>query len=191
MTGRAGGPHLSREDVIDLTGRLCALARAGVGPREAWAVLAGAGGAAGEVALVVHRMLAAGGSAAAGLHAVAGSAPGASLEWLALTLEVGERSGAPASLVIDGVGEALLAELARAGEREVAMAASRATARLLAGLPALGVVLGFAMGTDVPRVLLLTGAGRICLGSALAFWWAGWAWSRRLVAAAVATGARA
>jgi tight adherence protein B len=136
-------------------------------------------------------MVAVGGSTAQGIRLATSRVGGPgrpALGWLALTLDVSDRSGAPAAAVIDEVGEALLAELARAGEREVALAASRATATLLALMPLAGAGLGAMIGVNVVAVLLGSAVGRLCLVVALALWGVGRWWARRLIARAERAG---
>lgn len=62
-------------------------------------------------------------------------------------------------------------------------AGARATAWLLAGLPAAGIALGYGMGTDPGQVLLHTPLGALCAGLAAAFQVTGLAWSGRLAKA--------
>lgn len=184
--------RIGRDDVIELAGQVCALARAGVGDREAWPLLASVRGPAGSVAAVVAGMIAVGGTASEGMWLAAerSTGPGsAALGWLAVTLQVSQGSGAPAAGVLDQVGEALQVELARAGEREVALAAPVATATVLATMPLLGAGLGLMLGVDTPAVLLGTLPGQVCLALASLLWAAGRSWFRRLVAAAQRAGA--
>ncbi|WP_249713945.1 hypothetical protein [Rhizomonospora bruguierae] len=73
----------------------------------------------------------------------------------------------------------------RAGDRSRAAAAAeaagaRATGWLLAGLPAAGMALGYAMGADPLHVLLHTPIGAACAGGAMALQVTGLAWAERL-----------
>lgn len=183
--------RLERDDVIELAAQMCALARAGVGDREAWPLLATLRGPAGRVAAVVAGMTAVGGTPAEGLWLAAErfTGPGAAaLRWLAFTLQVSQAAGAPAAAVLDQVGDSLQQELIRAGEREVALAAPAATATVLALMPLLGAGLGLLLGVDTPAVLLGTWPGRGCLALAVLLWALGRAWFRRLVATAQRAG---
>jgi tight adherence protein B len=185
---RAG---LSRDDAAELCGRLAALAEAGLPPSRAWAALRAGSGPAAEAAGVVASMLDAGGSAAEGLHLAGGrlGGPGATaLEWLATVSEVVERSGAPSALVLDRIAHGMLAEIARADEREVALAGSRATATILSWLPLAGLLLGPILGADPVAALLGSPVGWACSGSGLGFWFIGRAWMRRLVRSASRVG---
>lgn len=103
---------------------------------------------------------------------------------------LGDRAGA--ALALAAATGAPLADLldrmeadGRAGDRATAVAAAqragvRATALLLAGLPAAGIALGYAIGVDPVHVLLRTPLGAGCSLGALALQIAGLAWSARL-----------
>lgn len=74
---------------------------------------------------------------------------------------------------------------ARAGDRvrtvaDAEAAGAQATALLLAALPAAGIGLGYAMGTDPLHVLLRTPIGAACAGGAMTLQLAGLAWAERL-----------
>jgi len=96
--------------------------------------------------------------------------------------------GAPLADVLqrcaDGLTEAGNAQAARA----VALAGPRATARLLGWLPALGLVLGLAVGADPLTVLLDGGAGTVCLVLGIALAVAGRRWVASLERTARAAG---
>jgi len=180
-------PVLGRNDAAQLCGRVSALSRAGVPPGRTWEVLAAGRGADARVAETVAGMLAVGGTTAEGLRLAAeeGSGPGVeALLWLAATAEVVRRSGAPAAAIFDGIGAGLLAQIAESDEREVALAGPRTTARVLAALPLIGLLLGAVLGVNTLGVLLGTGPGVACLVSGAGFWWAGRWWTARLVRAA-------
>jgi tight adherence protein B len=181
----------SRDDAAQLCGRVAALSRAGLPATRVWPVLAEGRGPTAEPAAIVAGMIAVGGSVADGLSLAAErvSGPGAeALAWLAITATVIERSGAPAALVFDGVGEGLLAQVAQADEREVALAGPRATALVLAGLPLVGMLLGAVIGVNTIAVLLGTPAGHACAVAGALFWGAGRRWTSRLVRSATRAG---
>jgi tight adherence protein B len=74
---------------------------------------------------------------------------------------------------------------ARAGDRARASAAAqaagaRATALLLAALPAGGIALGYGIGVDPLRVLLHTPLGAGCAAGTVLLQSAGLAWAARL-----------
>lgn len=188
-TGDPGAPAQAEEVLTALTERLAALSRAGVAPHRAWQVLAATGGAGSGPARVVAGMLAGGGTVAEGLRLAAGR-PGADprLLWLALAAEVADRSGAPASAVLERFAELVRAELAQQQERSVALAGPRATATLLSVLPLVAPVLGRLLGADPLATLVGTGPGRLCLLAGVGFWLAGRCWTVRLVARAARAG---
>ena len=182
----------TRDDAAELCGQVAALSRAGLPATRIWPVLAEGTGGPAEAAGVVAGLLAVGGSAADGLRLAGTRLTGPGVEvltWLAVTVEVIDRAGAPAALVLDEVGAGLLAQIAQADEREVALAAPRATARLLSALPLAGVALGALIGVNAPAVLLGTSPGRACLVVGVLFWVVGRAWSSRLVRATARVGA--
>jgi tight adherence protein B len=67
------------------------------------------------------------------------------------------------------------------------LAGARATGRLLAGLPVLGLGLGVAIGGSPGDFLLHTPVGAICLSVAVALDIAGLAWMDRIAAGVLAT----
>lgn len=103
---------------------------------------------------------------------------------LAVCWQVGTTSGAGLAEAVDGLATGLRRRAAV--EREVAqqLAAPRSTARLVAGLPVLGVVMGAGLGADPLHVLLHTSWGGGCLVLAVLLDVAGVAWTDRLVARA-------
>lgn len=188
---RTAGSGLSRDDAAELCGRLAALAEAGLPPSRAWSALRAGRGPAAAAAGVVASMLEAGGSAPEGLRLAVSrlGGPGATaLDWLATVSEVVERSGAPSALVLDRIGHGMLAEIARASEREVALAGPRTTATLLSWLPLVGLLLGVLMGANPVAALLGSPVGWACVALGLGFWLGGRTWIRRLIASAVRAG---
>lgn len=95
------------------------------------------------------------------------------------------QTGAPLADVLDRVGAAMAQDAEAAGQRRAALAGPRATARVLAWLPAAGVALGLSLGADPVSVLLDGGAGTglLVVGGSLAL--GGHRWSRRCVRGAV------
>lgn len=97
----------------------------------------------------------------------------------ALSEQIGCETSRCLQVVIDAYKRAqLLHDL-----REQALTTPQATARLLAALPLLTLVLGEAMGAHPLRFLCMTTLGRICLVAALFWYIAGLVWIRRLLAA--------
>ena len=181
----------ARDDAAELCGRVAALSRAGLPASRIWQVLSESRGPTAEAARTVAGMIAVGGSAAEGLRLASRQETGSGVEtltWLAVTAEVIERSGAPAAVVFDGVGEGLLAQIAQADEREVALAGPRTTAAVLAALPLVGVALGAVVGVNTVAVLFGTPLGWSCTASGGLLWIAGRRWTSRLVASASQAG---
>ncbi|MEP6525751.1 MAG: type II secretion system F family protein [Nocardioidaceae bacterium] len=111
--------------------------------------------------------------------------PGAgSLRALAAAWQVAERSGAGLTVVLERMSDALRAEDAVRREIEAALGPPRATARLLAALPAFGLLLGIGLGGDPVGFLLRTPLGAGCLTVGLAFAVTGVWWVDRLAVAA-------
>jgi tight adherence protein B len=103
--------------------------------------------------------------------------PGAdSLRAVAAAWQVAERSGASLAIVLERMSEGLRADDAVRREVDAALGPPRATARMLAALPAFGLLLGVGMGGDPVGFLLSTPLGAACLAVGVAFaitgvWW--------------------
>ncbi|MCP2340364.1 type II secretion system F family protein [Actinomadura rupiterrae] len=111
------------------------------------------------------------------LDHLAATQPGAeSLRLLAATWRLGAERGGTLATVLDGLAAALRDEEAQRQEVAVHLAAPRATARLLAVLPVLGLAMATALGTNPLPFLVTTPPGLACLTTALALdtlglWW--------------------
>jgi tight adherence protein B len=91
-----------------------------------------------------------------------------------------DQTGAPLADLLERV-EADARALDRIRAVAAAQAAgTRATAWLLAALPAGGIALGYAIGADPLRVLLHTPLGAGCACGAIALQFAGLAWAGRI-----------
>lgn len=95
---------------------------------------------------------------------------------LAVAWAVGERFGIGLALLVDRVADGIADDQAIRREVAAQLAGPRATARMLAGLPLLGLLLGGGLGGDPFEFLLGSGYGLGCLllGSVLAMaglWW--------------------
>jgi tight adherence protein B len=106
------------------------------------------------------------------------------LRLLAACWRIGvERGGAPAS-VIEALADALRDEEAHRGAIAAQLAGPRATARLLAGLPLLGLGMAAALGARPLAFLFGTVPGMACLVVGVGLDVLGLWWTRRLARAA-------
>ncbi|WP_298459190.1 type II secretion system F family protein [uncultured Cellulomonas sp.] len=168
--GRTAG---DRPDLAPLVTDVAARLRSGADPGSAWSQVLGVPvppGGPGVDDLTRHR----GERAQAVVVVVAGR----------LAAEL----GAPLAPLLDGVAQALVAQAEADGDRRAALAGPRATARVLTGLPALGVVLGTAVGADPVGVLLDGAVGSAALGAGVVLVVTGRAWTAHLARSAAAAG---
>ncbi len=185
LAAQARGRRVAAElgaRVAATLGLLAAELRAGVLPVEALQ------NAADDLPELRHAADAArrGGDVAAALDVVA-RRPGADdLAEAAAAWRVAERSGAPVADVLDRVVDAVRSDRDLGREVRAEVASSRATARLLAVLPVLGLGLGSGLGGDPVHVLTATLPGAICLAAGCALALLGLAWVERIVASAEA-----
>ncbi|MFC5185795.1 type II secretion system F family protein [Actinomadura harenae] len=115
------------------------------------------------------------------LEHLAATRPGAeSLRLLAATWRLGAERGGTLATVLDGLAAALRDEETQRQEVAVHLAAPRATARLLAVLPLLGLAMATALGTNPLPYLLTTPPGLACLTTALALDATGLYWTHHL-----------
>jgi tight adherence protein B len=179
-----GRPARRLGEVVALAENLAAAYRAGLAPRAAWTALASKGGPAGWTARSLLPWIDIGVTPGQALSRVTRPRGGSPLVPLVVALDVCDRTGAPAADVLDGLAAALRAEQAAAQEAEVALAAPRATVRVMTALPAMGLGMAALLGADVLHVLVGTTAGRVLLLLGSGLWAAGHWWIRRLVATA-------
>ncbi|MFD7436494.1 type II secretion system F family protein [Streptomyces sp. NPDC059861] len=178
LAGEARRARERRGDaVIALCSALAGEVRAGRQPGEALLRAAWDAGGLGEAQASVLAAARFGGDVPGAL-AVAARQPGADgLLGLAACWRVAVDRGAGLAAGLDRLEAALRAERDQRAEFRAQLAGSRSTAVMLAALPALGIVLGTALGADPLHVLLHTGAGLGCLlvGGVLegvGLWWA-------------------
>jgi tight adherence protein B len=113
------------------------------------------------------------------------------LQRLAAAVRLSARTGASLADVVSAVEDDLRARQGHRLELHSAVAAPRASALLLAGLPVLGLAMGSGVGADPWHVLTLTGTGQVLLVAGVALEVAGVGWSNRLVARVTRSGAAA
>lgn len=168
-----------------LTGGL----RAGLTPMRALAVVRSTGfGGSGTDALSpllegLATTAAAGGRLEPVWRRAADELDSSGLRAVAAAWGLSERHGAPVVDVLDALVTALRDRVRTAAAVDVAMAAPRATARLLGVLPLGGVLLGELVGVHPLGVLLGTPPGRLAGAAGLVATAGGHWWMRRLVTA--------
>ena len=163
--------------------RVAVLLASGVAPAAAWGYLRD-GELSSSVAEACRDGAAIPDSIAAA--AAAHSVPREQEAWrgLAMAWAVASDAGAPLASTLREFA-ASLRDLAQAQrEIDVALAAPRATARLLLALPAVGVLFGILLGFDTLGTLFTTPPGWVCLGLGSSLMFAASRWNRRLVAKA-------
>jgi tight adherence protein B len=158
---------------------LAAELRAGILPQQALAALGD------DVPVLRPAAVAAahGGDVPEALRAGSREPGSAALQDLAAAWQVAERTGAPLAGVLDRVATAVRddAEVEREVRSEAAPA--RATGRLMAVLPVLGLSLGAGLGADPVHVLTGTLPGAVCLALGVGLACTGVAWVDRIAAA--------
>lgn len=167
-----------RADTCAALDLLAAELRAGILPQHAVAALADDLPLLGSAAAAATR-----GGDVAGALRYASREPGASaLADLAAAWHVAERAGAPLAGVLDRVATAVRddAEVEREVRSEAAPA--RATGRLMAVLPVLGLSLGAGLGADPVHVLTRTVIGSGCLAAGVTLACVGVMWVDRIAA---------
>ncbi|UFU07135.1 type II secretion system F family protein [Ruania halotolerans] len=104
-------------------------------------------------------------------------------------VRVAEHLGAPLADVLDSCAHGVAEAEEAASGRRTALAAPRATARLLTWLPVAGMLMGAALGAD-PLVLLDGSWGTVCLVGGIVLLVAGHRWTTSLVRVAERAGSR-
>ncbi len=161
---------------------VAALLRAGRAPADAWSGVLGLP--------VVDRV-----PTVAQLSTVVGPARrarGASsppLDAVVAAARVADELGAPLAGVLDQVAAAIAAQAEAAAEVDAALAGPRSSARVLGWLPALGVLLGAALGADPLGELLGGGLGTAAGALGLALVVVGHGWSGALLRRVARAGA--
>lgn len=187
LARQAGRVRQARADaVITLCGVLAGEVRAGRQPGEALLRAARDSGGLGEARAAVVAAARFGGDVPGALATAAGRPGAEGLLGLAACWRVAVDQGAGLAAGLDRLDAALRAERDQRADLRAQLSGARATAVLLAALPALGLLLGSAMGADPLRVLLHTGAGLGCLVVGAVFEAAGVWWAARIVRGAEA-----
>lgn len=177
LAARARRTREHRQDaVIALCGTLAGELRAGRQPGEALLCAAHDSGGLGDAQAAVLAAARFGGDVPGALSAAAGQPGAEGLRGLAACWRVAVDQGAGLAAGLDRLEGALRAERDQRSDLRAQLAGARATAVMLAGLPALGLLLGVALGSDPLHVLLHTAAGMGCLVAGgvlegLGVWW--------------------
>ncbi|MFI1498248.1 type II secretion system F family protein [Streptomyces platensis] len=168
--------------VIALCAAVAGELRAGRQPAQALLAAGASGlGAAGSAVLAAARY---GGDVPQALR-VAARQPGAvGLTGMAACWQVAVEGGAGLASGLEKIAAGLRAQRDQRDELRAQLAGPRATALMLALLPAAGLLMGSALGADPLRVLLHTPAGWGCLVVGGLLEWGGVVWTARIVAAA-------
>lgn len=175
-TGRRGAAR-RRAAVIELCSALGAELRAGATARDA---LISASRDVPDVQHLAGVAAAPHGDVVQALRATAGRDGGAGLRRLAACWQVSERSGSGLAPSVSRLAARLRDEEQTRREVAAQLAGPRATAVLLALLPAFGLAMGNALGADPLAVLVGTPLGRGCLVLGLLLEAAGLLWTARI-----------
>ncbi|MDX6278564.1 MAG: tight adherence protein [Nocardioidaceae bacterium] len=174
--------RIRRESVTEAVGLMAAELRAGIIPQR---VLAGLMPDFDFLAPAAHAAEL-GGDVAAALRAEAVAPGGELLAELASAWFVAERSGAPLARVLDRLEETARDDHEIEREVQSGVAPARATGRLMAVLPVLGLSLGAGLGGNPLALLTGTVPGALCLAAGSACACGGVAWVNRIAASAEA-----
>lgn len=165
-----------RVQVADLLGLMAAELRAGLLPARSLAGLTD-----DFACLVPAARAAASGSDVAAALRDAGSAPGReALIEVAAAWQVADRAGAPLADVLGRVEQAVRHDREIDREVQSGVAPARATGRLMAVLPVVGLSLGSGLGGDPVEVLTSTWVGALCCAAGCLLACAGVAWIERI-----------
>lgn len=181
LRGRARSTRRRTEGaVIELCDALGAELRAGLLPGDALRRAC----AAWPSWFELGRTAELGGDVPSALRRAGESAGASGLVSIAACWEVSAQAGVGLSDVLDRVASGLRAAAEAQAEVAAALAAPRATAVLLGGLPLLGIGLGVAMGADPLSFLFGTPVGLVCLGAGADLSVGGIGWVEALASAA-------
>ena len=171
-----------RDAVTEAVGLMAAELRAGIIPQR---VLTGLAPDFDFLAPAAHAAEL-GGDVSAALEAAAVEPGGELLAELASAWFVAERSGAPLARVLDRLEETARDDHEIEREVQSGVAPARATGRLMAVLPVLGLSLGAGLGGNPGALLTGTVPGALCLAAGATCACGGVAWVNRIAASAEA-----
>lgn len=165
------------KDLVAVVVEAGALLRAGAQPAEAWATVLRVP-ACGPVP-TVEQLLAVVSSGARRRRPVPGEL--VRVRAVVAAARVAHELGAPLATVLDEIATAVVADAEAEAELAAALSGPRASVRVLLGLPALGLLLGAALGADPVGVLVGGGLGTMSGALGVALVAAGWWWTRALL----------
>ena len=182
--------QMQQADVLRAVRLLAQELRGGADPAHAWAGAADAGGQASPWLRRIAQRAALGEPVGAALIRECESPERPEqdrvlLARLAAAWSCGEASGSSAADVLQHWADDAEARARAAADIDSQLAGPRASARLLAGLPLLGLALGAAMGADPIGTLLGGPAGLGLLAFGLALEAGGVLWTQRIVRSAL------
>ncbi len=180
-----------RTAVVEIARALAAELRAGRTPHEALGLAVNAsasdlGEGSAQLLLDAVRVGADPEAVARALDAAGSEASLSGCRHLAACWRIGSGTGAGFAVALDHVAAALRADARAREDLQAQMEGPRSTARLLAGLPLFGLILGATMGASPLTFLFGTAPGWGCAIAAVGLELAGLAWTRRLVRGAAA-----
>lgn len=177
---RAAG--VERAGATEACGVLASELRSGRDPAEALAAAAGVAAGPSQGALAAAAAAARlGGDVQGALATSCGSAVPHALRALGACWAVCASSGSGLATAVERLEEALRAEQEQRRAVDAELAGPRATAGLLAVLPAVGLLMAAGLGADPLHVLLGTPFGLVCLVLGLGLDGLGVLWTGRLV----------
>lgn len=177
-----------RAGATEACGALAAELRSGRDPADALSAAASVASGPAQAALSAAAAAARlGGDVPAALTSSSGSAVAHVLRALAACWTVCASSGSGLATAVERLEEGLRAEQAQRRAVDAELAGPRATAGLLAVLPAAGLLMAASLGADPLHVLLGTPLGLVCLVLGLGLDALGVLWTRGLVRRAGAT----
>lgn len=177
---RQAAARRRRAEVADVLGLLAAELRAGLLPARSLAGLAGDFPFLGPAA----RAASSGGDVAAALRDAGRVRGHEALGEVAAGWQVADRAGAPLAAVLGRVEQAAREDREIDREVQSGVGPARATGRLMAVLPIVGLTLGSGLGGDPVAVLTGTWIGALCCAAGCLLACAGVAWVEHIAATA-------
>jgi tight adherence protein B len=185
----AGATDAATAELADALGRITEELRAGAHPATALGGVRSDGPRVQEALGPAARAAALGDGIPAALAAEAGRRPDVarSLSRVARAWALAERHGVPLADLLEGVRSDLRWRTAHAGRVRAQLAGPRATAAVLAALPALGLGLGELVGAGPLAVLRSSALGQLLVVLGVGLGAVGAMWTARILRSAVSS----